>query len=96
MRFRLCSVQYSCDYCSENDIRWALQNRIDFLEEYPCLNEFNITITEEQESLLHNWWTFPIYIELDSLEQLVELQHKVEHELIIENDVITIYDGYIE
>lgn len=96
MRFRLCSVKHDLDYCSETDMRWSLQHRIEFLEEYPCLNEFNITIVDEQVKLLDNLWSFPIYIELDSLEQLLELQNKVEHRLIIRNDVITIYDWYIE
>jgi hypothetical protein len=73
------------------------QNYDEILNKYPKLKEFDITKSDEE----------CMYINLESIEDLMRLVEKLEHQIVIsesddaifgESDIpsLMIYDGYME
>lgn len=76
---------------------WCLESEADkLIRDYPCLNKYDLKIVDNDVSPL---WKTPkkkAFIDIHSLEELLELQDAVKHPLIITPDQIEIYDGYRE
>lgn len=80
MKFRICATS----------VYW----REDLLEHYPILSEYQI----EQEVLTDKGGNRYIknFINIESLDELIQLSKDVGTNLIIEDGNIEIYDGYRE
>jgi hypothetical protein len=80
------------------------------IAKYPCLHRFGYEarkiyrsrasqIRDETGEVMQqvNYSTeYEEYINVDTFEQLIELQKAVDHELAVGVDTITIYDDYME
>ena len=68
-----------------------------YLKEYPCLEKYNFKVETHKYIFLGEIKFFKIgFIEINSLEELMQLSEDTENQLIIDKDSITIYDYNIE
>lgn len=68
-----------------------------FLKEYPCLEKYNLKVETHKYNFAGKIEFFKIgFIEINSLEELMQLSEDTRNQLIIDKDNITIYDDDIE
>lgn len=90
MKFRIKSydrIEQHSWYDEEKE-RYSPNNRYLLFSHYPLLRDFNVSLVDEPKK--DGWIETLVYIELDSLEQLIELQNTLNRWLFVENDTITI------
>lgn len=90
---------------------WCLDSEVDKLVDgYPCLKDFGLElidriepqytlIRDETGNFIHHFGDVEIkcaYINIDTIEQLLELEKASGSALIVTQDTIEIYDDYRE